>query len=229
MSNDLRTLSASLVAALKWHTDAQRDAAHHEDEDLSLPALDRRRAELSADARAQLSSFVANARIGYEAARRANARDLDRVPAATASTRDAWERVTMLLDSGRTLAEVVATADRETLLAVNEWGPTYLEAQAPAPRLGEAREPVDLAPLERSVRARWAELTGDRILKKALADAPALATAEVQLRNAEAVAAGNDHAGGLIGAVEAELAGKAAEADLAAYALTIEAEKGESR
>lgn len=201
-----QTLSATLDDALRRHTNAQRDAAHLQDPDLSLPALERRRADLAAQARATFAAEVAQVRRDADALTHRHARQLDRVPAPQGSTRDAWERVRMLLDAGRSLPEVIATADADTLLAIREWAPTYLETLAPAPLPGTPRQPVDVAPLERSVRERWAQLKGDKDLTAALAEEPALAGLQVRLKHAEAVAGGNDHAAGLAGAVEAQLA-----------------------
>lgn len=213
---DLQPITDRLNEATARYTAARHDAAHFEDEDLSIPARDRRRAELAQTAQDAYRHDVDAARAALDAAQATHQRNLDRVPDPQGSTRDAWDRARMLLDSGRTLAEVVATADRETLLALKEWAPTYLETIAPAPAPGEARVPVDLAPFERSLRTRWVELTGDQTLADALAQAPTLAALEVQLRHAEAVAAGNGHAAGLRGAVEAELAAQAAAATLPA-------------
>ncbi|GAB3754831.1 hypothetical protein GCM10027591_03780 [Zhihengliuella somnathii] len=87
------------------------------------------------------------------------------MPKPEGSTADAWTRVKMLLDSGRTLSQVIKNADVPTLQAIREWAPTWLETQRTPETLGEAltggRAPEDLAPLNNSIAIRWAELNGN--------------------------------------------------------------------
>lgn len=79
-----------------------------------------------------------------------------------ANTREDWERVTMLLDSGANLTEIVSKADRARLEAIQAWGPTYLEAQAlntrPSGLAGVGQGGGDTKPLMAKITQRWAKL-----------------------------------------------------------------------
>lgn len=84
------------------------------------------------------------------------------IPKSDSDTRTRWERARMLLDAGLTLHQVVAQADAETLHAIQEWGPTYLQAAhlkaRPVDTTVEQAGEVDPAPLRNSIRNRWTQL-----------------------------------------------------------------------
>ncbi len=73
-----------------------------------------------------------------------------------------WDQARMMLDAGMPMRTLVQrTDDVETLLAIAEWAPSYLDAQQyRAPRLGEVTAPSDHGPLQRGITARVAELSG---------------------------------------------------------------------
>lgn len=95
------------------------------------------------------------------------------VSAATAPSTDAlraeWERVTMLLDAGAGINTIVRGADQARLHAIQQYGPTWLEAQALKTRpsgLSDYDKPADLMAFNTQMRDRWAEVlpNGDRIV-----------------------------------------------------------------
>ena len=71
-----------------------------------------------------------------------------------------WEGIKAKLAAGIPLAHVLASADMETLLALDAWGPDWLETahrQADDPSSPEAlRGPADVAGFRRAVTARMA-------------------------------------------------------------------------
>lgn len=78
-----------------------------------------------------------------------------------ADARAEWERVTMLLDAGASLPQVMRGADPARLQAIQQWGPTYLDAQAIKGRPGGIighDQGADLETFERQLRDRWAEV-----------------------------------------------------------------------
>lgn len=142
----------------------------------------------------------------------------DRVtPEAPASTHDAWIRAEMLLNAGRHLHQVIQVADAKMLHAITEFGPTYLEAQQPAPTFGEAVtssfKPVDLTGFHRSIAKRWAQLDPKTTaaFEEQLENFPDLAALDFELTNAESVALGTTHAEfGMTDAIGADMAKSAA-------------------
>lgn len=165
------------------------------DPNLSTQGLHEKRREMAASNRARLGATVAGLRAKASNLRESLQSAADRVtPAPPASTHDSWIRAQMLLDAGRHLHQVIQYADANMLHAITEFGPTYLEAQQPAPTFGEAvstsYKPVDLSGLHRSIAKRWAELdpkTTEAFTEK-LENIPDLAALDVELRHAEAVA-----------------------------------------
>lgn len=84
---------------------------------------------------------------------------------ATARISVKWAQVALRLDAGMPMHAIIAGADVDTLHAVAEFGPSYLEAKAyRAPTVGEALHPgpaVDhSSALRRSVDERLAGLSG---------------------------------------------------------------------
>lgn len=195
-------ISADLNTTRRTHQAALHDARAYTDPDLTPEALNQRRQDREAAARTAYAQALRPIRDDLDRAAHLNAKALAKFPAPTGSTRDAWERVTMLMDAGRTLDQIVATADVLTLQAVREWAPTYLAANggdpAAAPALGDR--------LDRATLARYAAITADADMAAALAEAPALAGLAVTLADAEAEAQGTPGAGGLEAAVAAAMA-----------------------
>ncbi len=68
-----------------------------------------------------------------------------------------WDQVRARLEAGMTLRQVIDAADAETLLAIAEWGPSYLEAQAHAGQASGvtgSSPTADVDGLRRSIDAR---------------------------------------------------------------------------
>lgn len=74
----------------------------------------------------------------------------------------AWDRARAMLDAGRSIPQVLATAtDPLVPLAIREWAPDYLRASTPAPSgMDGLREEPDYSGLVRSADDRLAELHG---------------------------------------------------------------------
>lgn len=76
-----------------------------------------------------------------------------------------WEGVKAKLDAGMVVSQILADADRDTVLAIGEWAPAYLEAQVYAARpsgltIAQTSGP-DLDAIARAVDARLAQLDAD--------------------------------------------------------------------
>lgn len=141
------------------------------------------------------------------------------VPAAPADTRPDWEKVKMLLDAGMQLRQIVAQADPRMLHAIKEWGPTYLQAESIKSKNDswDSSAPVDVAPLERSIDNRWAEVLDGfapgRIARAGEAAAVA-AQFEISAKHFEQKLDGVSGQDDLSMAITAQLAGQAARAEL---------------
>lgn len=94
-----------------------------------------------------------------------------------------WDQVRMRLEAGMTIQNVLAGADRDTAMAIREWAPAWMEAQAFAVRPQDVthlgHQAPDPSALLRSIDARLAEVEGGQVAKSLSA-----------LRAAEAAAAG---------------------------------------
>ena len=143
-------------------TELQREAAEitrHKDPDLSpegqAKAEKRARAALKEKLEALTREFNKEAEETKRVAAAA-------IPGGNGDTRQHWERAKMLLEAGATLHDIVSKADAPMLHAVQEWGPTYLEADhiktRPEGLAGLATEPLNLASLNNSLRNRWVEI-----------------------------------------------------------------------
>ena len=75
-----------------------------------------------------------------------------------------WDQVRMRLEAGMPMTKIIAAADSETALAIREWAPAWLEAQAyaiaPGGLSGEVPVP-DIDALLRSLDDRLTEIHGD--------------------------------------------------------------------
>lgn len=146
-----------------------------------------------------------------------------------------WDQVRMRLEAGMSIQHVLAGADVETAIAVREWGPAYLEAQAYSSRpteghLAAAYEPPDTTALMRSIDARLAQVGGPEVAAtlEALREADVVAAgAGPVLQHLEQVAAGTDtHGGGLSAAIESSLAANEARAYYASQEAAATASQG---
>lgn len=139
------------------------------------------------------------------------------MPKPSGSTADAWARVQMLLDAGRSLNQILENAsDVLTLQAIREWGPTYLESKRTITFDDglAGSKPVDTAPLMNSIGKRWAELSGKETeLSDYFNSLGGFAKYDVLARDTSNIFEGR---GGnpLEVSIEAELAGRAASVDL---------------
>lgn len=204
------------------------EARNYTNPDLSAEGLAKRRADLAAaataDHKAQLEQLTRD--LQREAADTKNAAQAQ-LPPAPADTSQAWGKVKMLLDAGRSLHQIVENAEPAVLHAITEWGPTYLEAESYKGRTdGWAPVAVDPAPLHRSISQRWGQVLGgtaaERIKHGAEAEAMEAqfnVTAEHFGSKLDGVPTGRDD---MTAAIEARLAGKNAASTLATFTKGIE-------
>ncbi|MFI9261154.1 hypothetical protein ACIGT4_26115 [Streptomyces sioyaensis] len=141
-----QTRKTELVELRRRLSDALAEARTFRDPDLTEEANARRRAELERTARQQATADLN--RIEREAnnaatlvrtvADKATAagRPRDATEQLLAETRQAraWDRARALLDAGRTVPEVIAGSDADTLHALRAELPTYLAAQRTKPQ-----------------------------------------------------------------------------------------------
>lgn len=134
--------------------------------DYSAEGLAKHRGELADRARAkyapQLEQIQAQVRYDAEtidrwaSARRPKLSD-DAVTLQRAQMR--WDGVRQRLDAGMPMRQVLAGADLDTVLAIQEWGPAYLEAQAYSARdKSAAFAPPNPEGLSSAITARLLEV-----------------------------------------------------------------------
>ncbi|MFD5105712.1 hypothetical protein [Streptomyces cinereoruber] len=163
------------VQLRKEYSKAETAARTFTDPHLNAEGLKARRDEMLAQARAALAAAVqqmeAEAKQAADTVRRYTQ---DKQSAASADPNaqllaemrqgKAWDRARALLDSGRSPAEVIATADVDTLRALRTELPTYLATQVKRePGLLQAHsqaEPFDPAPVLRTIDLALAEKIG---------------------------------------------------------------------
>ncbi|WP_087874116.1 hypothetical protein [Arthrobacter globiformis] len=134
------------------YRNAVQEAQLHTDDHLTPEGLQAKRAKLVQQAAANHQGKLAKLRSNFKIeADWLESRAQRAIPKPEGSTRDSWERVKMLLDSGQSLQTVIAKADAGSLHAVREWAPTYLDAMSKGAN-------TDLRPFERSIGQRWAEI-----------------------------------------------------------------------
>jgi hypothetical protein len=149
----LKQVKARTLELQKQLTNELQAARSHTDKHLSAEGLAAKRQELEKTARARLERDLQALRAQVDQ----DARTV-REFAEELRQQRLWDRARQLLDSGRTLPQVIAdTDDVETLLAIRDEAPTWLRAQSkPIPgTLGQRNEP-DVAGLLRSVDQRIA-------------------------------------------------------------------------
>lgn len=131
----------------------------HKDPDLSPEGQEKADARARAALKAEFDALVRE--FEKEAAETKRVAE-DAIPKGSADTQQHWQRARMLLDAGATLSEVVATADAPMLHAIQEWGPTYMQAAhikaRPEGMQALAAEQPDPQPLRNSIRNRWAQI-----------------------------------------------------------------------
>lgn len=147
---------------------------------------------------------------------------------AKGDTRSEWERVTMLLDSGANLTELVGKADQARLTAIQEWGPTYLEAQSlksqPSGLAGLGGGAPNVQGLMAKVTQRWAAILPNGHQIVAGAEAAAVEAGFEVTANGFKSELGGKSTGGAVGlgaAVELHYAEDSAVADFTATQTSI--------
>ncbi|WP_400158530.1 hypothetical protein [Arthrobacter sp. BPSS-3] len=147
------------------------EASAHTSEFLTAEGLRDRREKMIAQANFTHAAKLRQLQARMDtAAYRIQSRAQEALPKAPASTRDSWERVKMLLDAGQSLAQVIGKADAQSLHAIREWAPTWLDATSKG-------NTTDLAPFERSIAERWAELVPNaEPIREYIDSAPDVAT-----------------------------------------------------
>lgn len=163
-------------------------ARGYTDPKLSAEGLAEKRAELAAKAQLAATQQVNNLRVEHQQAsaaitawagsKRPRIAD-DAVQLQKLSL--AWDRARALLDSGRSVGQVLESATDPTMvLAIREWAPDYLRASTPRQEgLVGLREEADYSALARSADDRLAQLHGGDV-----------ATAVTMLRDLEVAGAG---------------------------------------
>lgn len=137
------------------YSNAVREARNHADEHLTAEGL-----RVEREGRLRYANDYYGRQLGALRAQMEHeshnlkSRAARSVPAKQGSTRDAWERVRMLLDAGQPLNEVIAKADVGSLHAIQEWAPAWIDATTKG-------KITDLGPFERSITQRWAEIAPD--------------------------------------------------------------------
>ena len=188
-----RSLDAALVAA-RSYTDpdlnanglqARREQLAEAARKAAAPALEQLRAQVTSAAETLATQATAGLpKFGADAA-------------AIARSQHKWDQVRMRLDAGMPMRDVLANADVETALAIQEWGPAYAEAKAyRPPTLGESmgdQKAPDHGPLMHSVDTRLAQLTGPDAVAALAASHNAVGVAAYfgpQMKHMDAVIAG---------------------------------------
>ncbi|GAA2407373.1 hypothetical protein GCM10010420_39340 [Streptomyces glaucosporus] len=172
----LRTIRQERIPRLRQDfADAEQAARTFTDPHLNDEGLQARRKEMLDQARAKLAAALdrleAEAKQAADTIRRvaqeatAPAGNANEQLLAEMRQSKAWERARSLLEAGRTPAEVIASADVDTLRALRAELPTYLAAQVkrkPGLRnaYGQTGEEFDPAPVLRTIDMAMAEKVG---------------------------------------------------------------------
>lgn len=186
---------------------AERERRAQAARDRYLPELEQLRAQVESD-RETVARYTERARprLGDDAA---------------AATRAAltWEGVRARLDAGMSPARILATADADTALVLEQYGPAWLEARAYAANPHAEPDPGQLAGFRAAVAARLEEVTtGDARDALRIARRAELAAAGVGplLEDAAVVAAGGQ-GDALASAIASRLEVESAERAAAAW------------
>lgn len=154
----LKELAEQLKQLKHQYVIAAAEARQTEDSDLTAEGLQKLRASRVDRVRAQFLPQLGMLESQINRAADALSEDAARViPASQGSTRDAWERVQMLLEAGKGLSDIITDSDAAQLQAIQEWGPTWLSAnrhKAKGVNIGAGYGRA----FENSIRDRWAEL-----------------------------------------------------------------------
>jgi hypothetical protein len=215
-----------LLTLEREYGDKVQAARAFTDPHLTAEGLDAKRTELVAQAGAQigprldrltelLDIAVTDLNAAAQAARPAlNWSDAASIQRAQVK----WDQARMLLTKGVPIRDVIANADVDTLLALREWGPSWLDAEAyQATDQGLAGfTPTDHAAFERTIDQRIANVAGGDTAAALHAANDATATAAYaapvvrQLRaDLSGIRGGNTTMGAAIEATFAEQAARA--------------------
>jgi len=138
------------------------NAQSHRDPELSADALQKKRLEMKRAAEdayaSERNKIEAEAKAHHATASGAAGEARPKV-ANHAQIDSNWKMVERLLDSGRTVREIIAKASGATLLAIREHAPSYLESKTTRPGLGE--EQAKLPNVARLVDDRLIALNDD--------------------------------------------------------------------
>lgn len=192
------------------YRNAVQEARQYTDEHLTQDGLQAKRAELTKRAatnhQGKLEALRSKMKIESDYL---DSRAERAIPKSEGSTRDSWERVKMLLDAGQGLQQIIDKADAGALHAIREWAPTYLDAKSKGTT-------TDIAPFERSISQRWAEIVPDgEPIRERLAAVGDIATFDHMANSLTEAFEGRAPAfGSLQDAFAARYAGQMATADL---------------
>lgn len=163
------------VIALRNQLDAELHAARaYTNSDLSSEGLARKRQELAEAARSKAAPLIERERAILDADLGTVARwagqhrpRMGEDAAAVQRAGIRWEGTKAKLAAGIPLGQVLASADMETLLALDAWGPDWLEVahrQADDPsNPEELRGSADVAGFRRAVAARMASVASPEV------------------------------------------------------------------
>ncbi len=165
MTNEHITVLTHLKRQHKDELTALKSAASADQylsQDGKSAQLQQESQRLAAKYAAALESLTARMEYSTGVAMTTASKIIGAIPApAVADSKQEWERVTMLLEAGAGLNTIVRGADLARLQAIQQWGPTYLEAEAIKTRPGGLAgydQGADLTEFNTSMRNRFAEI-----------------------------------------------------------------------
>lgn len=213
----MNTSKQQISATAKAFKDELHKAQTYQSKDLTDEGLEKQRKMLADRVRAKYSREVDDHRSALYYDRDRSAFDSYRPkldwnkPAEVAKAQAKWTAVQGKLDAGLSIGQIVSTADKSTLAAINEFYPDHAETmQAGAMARGQQYEAPDISNVHRAVDDRAAEIGGntDRTaLAKARQSAGLHAYADATLGHLEQTIAGNVHgASDLQAALDAQYA-----------------------
>ena len=158
----MTTFADQASKAHQNHQEAMSKARSFADPNLSAEALQRKRAELvtaEQDRYArERATIEADAKDRHATAGRAAGEARPKIT-DHAHVAARWAQLKPLLDSGRTVREVLAKTDVVGVQAIQDYAPSYFEAKAGRPGIGQ--EPVALPNIVRLADDRLIELDPD--------------------------------------------------------------------
>ena len=198
----MRTSKEQIIATSKAFDAELREALNYRDNDLTPEGLEKQRNFLADRVRAKYSNAIDEHRSALYYDRDHEKFDSYRPrldwnkSGDVAKAQAKWAAVEKKLEAGLSIAQVIATADNTTLVAINEFYPDYHETQTIAARTQAGSDQYtvpDTSAVSRAVDDRAAEIGGtsaQNALKTARNSAGLHAYANVALNRLKATAEG---------------------------------------